>query len=139
VDTLHTDWEAVDNVLSSRGFGIGSRRVFHMRESRDDVSECAASPSPPSSLTHLSMYDSRDDVSERAASPSPPSSLMHVHRYIGSRNATRQTLPTSVKLTYLRVYDSRDDVSEHATSPSPPPRSLMYTGTSVLATQPGRR
>ncbi len=60
-------------------------------------------------LTHLIVYDSRDGVSEHAASPSPPSSLTHVHR-IGSRNATRQTLPTSAKLTYLRVYDSRDGV-----------------------------
>ncbi len=31
-------------------------------------------------LTHLSVYDSRDGVSEHAASPSPPSSLTHVHR-----------------------------------------------------------
>jgi hypothetical protein len=56
---------------------------------------------------------------------SPSSSLTHVHRCIGSRNATRQTLPISVKLTYLRVYDSRDDVSENATFPSPP-SSLMH-------------
>ncbi len=59
-------------------------------------------------LTYGSMYDSRDGVSERAAPPSPPSSLTHVHRCIGSRNATRQTLPTSVKLTSLSMYDSRN-------------------------------
>jgi hypothetical protein len=71
-------------------------------------------------LTYLSVHDSRDGVSEHAASPSPPSSLTHVHRCIGSRNATRQTLPTSAKLTYPSMYDSRDGFSEHATSPSPP-------------------
>jgi hypothetical protein len=69
---------------------------------------------------YLSVYDSRDGVSERAASPSTPSSLMHVHRCIGSHNATRQTLPTSVKLTYLSMYDSRDGVSEHGAPPSSP-------------------
>jgi hypothetical protein len=51
------------------------------------------------------------------ASLSPPSSLTHVHRCIGSRNSTRQTLPTSAKLMYLCVYDSRDGVSGHGTSP----------------------
>jgi hypothetical protein len=71
-------------------------------------------------LTYLSVYDSTDDVSEHRASPSPPSSLTHVHRCIGSRNGTRQTLPTSVKLTYLSVYDSRDGVSECVVSRSPP-------------------
>jgi hypothetical protein len=76
---------------------------------------------PVVKLTHLSVYDTRDGVSEHASSPSTPSSLTHVHRCIGSRNGTRQTLPTSVKLTYLSVYDSRDGVSEHAASPSPPP------------------
>jgi hypothetical protein len=45
--------------------------------------------------------------------------LTHVHRCIGSRNATRQTLPISAKLTYLSVYDSRDGVSEHGAPPSP--------------------
>jgi hypothetical protein len=54
-----------------------------------------------------------------AASSSPPS-LTHVHRCIGSRNATGQTLATSVKLTYLRVYDRRNGVSEYTVSPSPP-------------------
>jgi hypothetical protein len=39
--------------------------------------------------------------------PSPPSSLTHVHRCIGCRNATRQTLPTPVKLTSLSIYDNR--------------------------------
>ncbi len=39
-------------------------------------------------------------------------------RCIGSRNATRQTLPTSAKLTYVSVYDSRDGVSEHAAPPT---------------------
>jgi hypothetical protein len=47
-------------------------------------------------LTYLSVYDRRDGVSEDAASPSPPSSLTDVHRCIGCRNGTRQTLPTSV-------------------------------------------
>jgi hypothetical protein len=32
---LHTDWAAVDNTLSRRGFGIVSRRVFHMSECQD--------------------------------------------------------------------------------------------------------
>ena len=63
-----------------------------------------------------------------------------VHRF---RNATRQTLPASAKLTYLSVYDvnSRDGVSEHAASPSlrTPPLSRMYTGASVLGTEPVRR
>ncbi len=96
-----------------------SAKLTHLSvyDSRDGGSEHAASPSPPSSLTHVH----RDGVSEYAASPSSPSSLTHhVHRCIGSRNATRQTLPTSAKLTYLSVYDSRDGVSEHVVSPSPP-------------------
>jgi hypothetical protein len=45
--------------------------------------------------------------------------LTHVHRCIGSRNTTRQTLSTSVKLARLSVYDNRDVVSEHGSSPSP--------------------
>jgi hypothetical protein len=95
----------------------------------------AASPSPPSSLTHvhrcigsrkstrqtlptsaklkyLSVYDRRDGVSERASSPSPPSSLTYVHRCIGSRNTTRQTLPTSPKLTSLSMCDSRNGATQ---------------------------
>jgi hypothetical protein len=67
---------------------------------------------PVTKLTHLNVYDRRDAVSERSASPSPPSSLTHVHRCIGSHNTTRETLSTSVKLTYLSVYDRRDAVSE---------------------------
>ena len=63
-------------------------------------------------LTYVSVYDSRDGVSERAASPSPSSSLTLVHRYIGSRNATRQTLPTSVKLTSLSMYDTRNGATQ---------------------------
>ncbi len=51
---------------------------------------------------------------------SPTSSITHVHRYIGSRNETRQTLTTPEKLTYLSVYDSRDAVSGHTVSPSSP-------------------
>ncbi len=47
-------------------------------------------------------------------------SITHVHRCIGSRKATRQTMPTSAKLKYLSVYDRRDGVSERAPSPSPP-------------------
>ena len=39
--TLHTDWAAVDIVLSSRGFGIGSRRVFHMSDCQDLIFEKA--------------------------------------------------------------------------------------------------
>ena len=62
-------------------------------------------------LTYLSVYDSTDGVSGLGASPFLPSSLTHVHRCIGSRNATRQMLPTSAKLMYLSVYDSRDGVS----------------------------
>jgi hypothetical protein len=34
--------------------------------------------------------------------------------FFGSRNTTRQTLPTSVKLTHLSMYDRRDGVSERA-------------------------
>ena len=67
---------------------------------------------------HYSTFDA--SPSSPAPSPSPPSSLTHVHRCVGSRNAARQTLPTSAKLTHLSVYDSRDGVSEHAASPSPP-------------------
>jgi hypothetical protein len=89
-------------------------------------------------LTSLRVYDNRDGVSENTTSPSSPSSLTDVHRYIGSRNATRQTLSTSVKLTHPSVYDNRDGVSERAGPRRPPPRSHMYTGTSVLVTQPVR-
>jgi hypothetical protein len=71
-------------------------------------------------LTYLSVHDRRDDVSDHSASPSPPSSLTHVHRYIVAHNGTRQTMTTSVKLTYLSVYDRIDGVSEHSASPSPP-------------------
>jgi hypothetical protein len=38
--------------------------------------------------------------------------LTHVHRCIGSRNATRQTLPTSAKLTSLSMYDSRNGATQ---------------------------
>jgi hypothetical protein len=68
---------------------------------------------------------SPSSLSTVPSAPSPPSSLTHVHRHIGSRMATRQTLPTSAKLTYLSVYDSRDGVPEHVASPSPP-SSLMH-------------
>jgi hypothetical protein len=40
---------------------------------------------------------------------SPPT---RVHRCIGSRNGTRQTLPTSAKLTSLSMYDSRNDTTQ---------------------------
>ncbi len=80
---------------------------------------------PVAKLMYLSVYDSRDGVSEDEASPSPFSSLTHVHKCIGSRNTTRQTLPTSAKLTYLSMYDNRDGVSELASSPLPP-SSLMH-------------
>jgi hypothetical protein len=63
---------------------------------------------------------SRDGVPEHVPSPSSPSSFTHVRRCIGSLNATRERLPTSVKLTYLSVYDIRDDVSEDVVSPSTP-------------------
>jgi hypothetical protein len=76
---------------------------------------------------YLSVYDNRDGVSECTASPSVPSSITHVHRCIGSHNVTRQMMTTSTKLTYLSVYDIRDDVSERVASPFPPPRSHMYT------------
>jgi hypothetical protein len=64
-------------------------------------------------------------VTKSIASPSPPSSLTHVHRCIGSHNATRQTLPTSAKLTYLSVCNRRDGVSENTDSPSSP-SSITY-------------
>ncbi len=67
---------------------------------------------PLPKLTYLSVYDNRDGVSEQAASPSPPSSLTHVHRWIGPHNATRQTLPNSVKLTYLSMYDNRNGTTQ---------------------------
>ena len=77
-----------------------------------------ADPADSARPIHYSTFD----VSPPSPAPSlsPTSSLTHVHRYIGSRNATRQTLTTSVKLTYLSVNDSRDGVSERAASPSPP-------------------
>ena len=63
-------------------------------------------------LTYLSVYDNRDDASESA------SSLLSIyaHRYIGSRNPTRHTVPNSARLTYLNVCDSRDGTSS-ASSP----------------------
>jgi hypothetical protein len=45
---------------------------------------------------------------------------VYVHRCIGSRNETRQTLPTSTKLMYLSVHDRRDGVSGLGVSPSTP-------------------
>ncbi len=71
---------------------------------------------------------------ECAASPSPPSSLTQVHRCIGSRHAVRQTQPTSATLTYLSLYDNRDGVSNVQLPRLPPPHSHMYTGVSVLST-----
>jgi hypothetical protein len=44
---------------------------------------------PVEKLTHLSVYDITDVVSVHVASPSSPSSLTHVHRYISSHNSTR--------------------------------------------------
>ena len=82
---------------------------------------------PVAKLTHLSVYDSTDGVSVCAASPSSPSSLTHVHRCIGSRNATRPMQPTSAKLTYLSVYDSRDGVSESHTLLTPTLLTFMCT------------
>jgi hypothetical protein len=82
----------------------------------------ASPPSPAPSLSptsFLMQIHIRDVISEHAASPSTSSSLTHVHRCIGSRNATRQTLPTSAKLTYLSVCDNRDGVSEYTAPPSP--------------------
>jgi hypothetical protein len=70
-------------------------------DSRSKGSDTAyASPPSPSFLSRV------------PSAPSPPSSLTHVHRCIGSRNATRQTLPTSAKLTYLSVYDSRNGATQ---------------------------
>ena len=106
-------------------------------EALDRSKEGRVIPTPNSArpihakLTHLSVYDSTDGVSVRAASPSSPSSLTHVHRCIGSRNSTRQTLPTSAKLTYLSVYDNRDVVSGHGDSPSPP-SSLAHVHRDVV-------
>jgi hypothetical protein len=79
---------------------------------------CRGSPSLRSSHVLTNDADSADsarpihystfDVSPPSPAPSlsPTSLLTHVHRYIGSRNATRQTLPTSVKLTYLPVCET---------------------------------
>jgi hypothetical protein len=64
-----------------------------------------------------------------------PSSLIHVHRCIGSRNATRQTIPTQEKLTSVSVYDCRDGVLSTQFPRRPPPHSHMYTGVSVLGTR----
>ncbi len=82
--------------------GSPSLRSSHVL-TKDTDSPDSARPihysTPLAKLTYLSVYDNRDGVSEQAASPSPPSSLTHVHRCIGPRNATRQTLSNSVKLT----------------------------------------
>ena len=59
---------------------------------------------------HYSTFDASPP--SPAPSPSPPSSLTHVHRCIGSRNATRQTLPTSAKLTSLSMHDSRNGTTQ---------------------------
>ena len=92
-------------------------------DSIDGVSGLGASPSSPFSLTHVH----RDGVSGLGASPSSPSSLTDVHRCIGSRNATRQTLPTSVKLTYQSVYVHRFIGSRNATRQTLPTfEKLMY-------------
>ena len=45
---------------------------------------------------------------------------VYVHRCIGSRNSTRQMLSTSPKLMYLSVYDNRDGVSGIGGFPSSP-------------------
>ncbi len=71
------------------------------------------------------INNEQQSVTKSIASPSPPSSLTHVHRCIGSHNATRQTLPTSAKLTYLSVCNRRDGVSENTDSPSSP-SSITY-------------
>jgi hypothetical protein len=49
---------------------------------------------------HYSTFDSSPP--SPVPSLSPTSSLTYVHRYIGFRNVTRQTLPTSAELTYLK-------------------------------------
>jgi hypothetical protein len=67
---------------------------------------------PLQTLTYLSVHDNRDVVSERVTSRWSPSSLIHVHRWIGSRNETRQTLPTSSKLTSLSMYDRRNGTTQ---------------------------
>jgi hypothetical protein len=72
------------------------------------------------------MYDRRDDGSESAPSPSPPSSLTHAHRWIGSRNPNWDSVPKSVILTNLSVYDRKYGSSQSSPSLSPP-SSLTYT------------
>jgi len=74
---------------------------------------------------YLSVYESRDGASESGSFPSPPSSLTYVHRWIGSRNPIRHSVPNFARLTYLSVYDSRDDSPETVPYPSPP-SSLTY-------------
>ena len=154
-NVLGRDWSEVASELPGRS----KQQCKERYRLADTVAELTflfirviflGSPAFRSSLVLTKVTDSADsarpihystfDASPPSPAPSlsPTSSLTHVHRYIGSRNATRQTLPTSAKLTYLRVYDSREGVSEHAASPSPPPRSRMYTGASDLATQTGR-
>jgi hypothetical protein len=58
-------------------------------------------------LTYLSVYDSRDDVSEHTASPSPPSSLTYVHRCIGCREHNpSSSLVLESFITPILIYKS---------------------------------
>ncbi len=141
-DVLGRDWSEVASELPGRSKQQCKERYMIA----DTVAELTfvfirviflGSPAFRSSHVLTKVTDSADsarpihystfDASPPSPSPSlsPTSSLTHVHRCIGSRYATRQTLPTSAKLTYLRVYASRDSVSEHAASPSPP-SSLIH-------------
>jgi hypothetical protein len=136
-DVLGRDWSEVTSELPGRS----KEQCKESYRFADTVTELTfvfirviflGSPAFRSSLVLTKVTDSADsarpihystfDVSPPSPDPSlsPTSSLTYVHRYIGSRSATRQTLPTSAKLTYLSVYDSRDGVSEHTASPSPP-------------------
>jgi hypothetical protein len=119
LDPLPSDPRSCSQKLQTRRILHDLFTIVHlMRPHPPPLRPC---PQPPRSckctaemsfLSTLSVYDSRDGVSEHTVPPSSSSSLTHVHRWIGSRNATRQTLPTSAKLTHLSMYDSRDGVSE---------------------------
>ncbi len=145
-DVLGRDWSEVASELPGRS----KQQCKERYRLADTVAELTfvfirviflGSPAFRSSLVLTNVTDSADsarpihystfDASPPSPAPflSPTSSLTHVHRYIVSRNATRQTLPTFAKLTslsmydshtHLSVYDSRDGISEHAAFTSPP-------------------
>ncbi len=64
------------------------------------------------------------------ASPSPPSSLTHVHSCIGYRNPTnRHFMPTYVRCIQVRMTVEIVLLTPHPPRP-PVPQSRMYTGAS---------